>query len=277
MDSWTEDRPFKDRFLELFKIARNKHATVADLAIKLQEEVQWNIEWSRPPNTDFEWLQWSGLLKELNKIKSLTGKDRWGWVNEKWDEFLVAGVKELINKQSVTEQEDRWIHWNSWVPAKIIYFTWRVGIGRIPAKKELRRRGVLLDNYICSRCRIMEETTEHLINECMGAVSVWKRIIGWMKLPATADISSCKKTLAYADDLKGSVEWKKIIKVIMQATMWHLWKARNEKEFSGITRSEDNTVDDIKTDTFLWLKSRSKLKDLVWERWEDFNIRDIVK
>ncbi|KAJ0564915.1 hypothetical protein HanIR_Chr06g0256881 [Helianthus annuus] len=59
--------------------------------------------------------------------------------------------------------------------------------------------------------------------------------------------------------------------------MWNIWKARNEKEFEGNNRSENSMVESVMAESFIWLKSRSKLHDIVWERWVDFNIRDIVK
>ncbi|XP_035845720.1 uncharacterized protein LOC118492065 [Helianthus annuus] len=173
MDNWIGMKPFKDWFPDLFKIAKNKQALVADFAIKLPNEVRWNIDWMRPPNNDAEWLQWSGMLNELNKIKFLTGKDRWGWVNEKWDEFSVATVKEHINKQTVNEQEERWKHWITWLPAKVNYFTWRMALGRIPVKIELRRRGVELDNNLCSRCGSVEESTCHLICHTLTFVEAY--------------------------------------------------------------------------------------------------------
>ncbi|XP_022014066.1 uncharacterized protein LOC110913553 [Helianthus annuus] len=198
-------------------------------------------------------------------------------MNSNWEEPSVATVKEQIYKHMESEREEEWKHWNSWMPAKINYFIWRVGIERIPVKTELRKRGIGLDDYLCPRCRSEEKTVNHVISECVESVIVWRQIIDWLKLPSVADTSSCEKALTYADGLKGSILWRKTVKMEMQATMWHLWKARNGKEFKGIARTGESIVEEIKADTFLWLKSRSKVKDIVWERWEDFNIRDIIK
>ncbi|XP_021991372.1 uncharacterized protein LOC110888140 [Helianthus annuus] len=246
LDNWAGGMPFADKYPDLFKIVKNKNASVAELAIRLDNETQWNIEWSRPPNNDGEWAQWT----------------------DKWEEFSVAIIKDQFIKRTVSEQEERWQHWNTWVPAKVNYFTWRTAIGRVPVKSELRKRGIMLNNDICSGCGSADESVNHLISECTSLKTVWWNILAWMKLPTSADVNSTEKIISQG--------WKKTVKLVFQAIIWNLWKARNEREFKGIARSGNNIVEDIKADTFLWLKCKSKFKDIVWERWMDFNIRDIV-
>ncbi|KAJ0668540.1 putative RNA-directed DNA polymerase [Helianthus annuus] len=276
-DNWAGGTPLKDRYPDLFRIARRKRACIADFAVKVHNETQWNIEWTRPPNSDIEWGQWSGMLNVLNKEGLGSWEDRWGWRTDKWEEFTVATVKEQIAKLKESEQDVQWPHWNSWAPTKVNYFTWRAALGRIAVKQELRKRGVELGNGLCTRCGTSEESVEHLISGCTLSKSVWWNILVWLKLPVNGDLSSCEKIMAYANGLNGSTDWKKTVKMVFQATIWHLWKTRNEKEFRGVSRSGNNVVEDVKTDTFLWMKGRSNFKDLVWERWVDFNVRDIIK
>ncbi|XP_035838208.1 uncharacterized protein LOC118485831 [Helianthus annuus] len=280
LDNWVGGMPFKERYPDLFRIARRKRACIADFAVKVHNETQWNIEWTRPPNSDVEWGQWSGMLSDLNKVGLGSGEDRWGWrtdcntsmyqslqqfcvwfggsycfhisksdtsalaglgcYTDKWEDFTVAAVKEHIAKLVDSEQDVQWPHWNSWASAKVNYFTWRAALGRIAVKQELRKRGIEL-------------------------------------LPLYVDISSCVKIMAYVDGLSGSTDWKKVVKLVFQATIWHLWKSKNEKEFKGISRSGNNVVEDVKADMFLWMKCRSNFKDLVWDRWVNFNIRDTIK
>ncbi|XP_021995772.1 uncharacterized protein LOC110892949 [Helianthus annuus] len=243
LDNWAGGMPFADKYPDLFKIVKNKDAKVADLAIRLENENQWNIEWSRPPNNDGEWAQWSGMLCDLNKATFNNGEDCWGWMTDKLLEFSIAIIKDQLMKFTASEHEERWQHWNTWVPAKVNYFTWRTAIGRIPVKSELRKRGLK---------------------------TVWWNILAWMKLPTSTVVRSIEEIMGYINGLAGSQGWKKTVNLACQATIWNLWKARNEREFRGIARSGNNIVEDIKADTFLWLKSRSKFKELVWERrWKE--------
>ncbi|XP_022041188.1 uncharacterized mitochondrial protein AtMg00310-like [Helianthus annuus] len=139
LDNWAGELPLRDRYPELYKIAKNKQETVAKHGTKVGNETHWNIEWRRPPNNDEEWRQWSGMWNELNKTKIDIAADRWGWKSDKWETFSVAAVKRLIDKQLITEPEEQWNHWNTWAPAKINYFTWRAAIGKIAVKEELKK------------------------------------------------------------------------------------------------------------------------------------------
>ncbi|KAJ0679465.1 hypothetical protein HanOQP8_Chr12g0459781 [Helianthus annuus] len=54
-------------------------------------------------------------------------------------------------------------------------------------------------------------------------------------------------------------------------------RSRNDWVFNGYKGSTGRIVDEVKEMSFLWIKERSKLKNLVWDRWKDFNIRDVIK
>ncbi|KAJ0867162.1 putative transcription factor interactor and regulator CCHC(Zn) family [Helianthus annuus] len=172
LDNWNGDMPFVKKYPDLFKIVKNKDAKVADVVIRLEAENQWNIDWSRPPNGDGEWAQWSGMLNDLNKATSNNGEDRWGWMTNKWEDFSVAIIKDQLMKPLIGEQEEQWKHWNTWAPAKVNYFTWRTAMGRILVKSELRKRGIMLDKDTCSRCGVADESVKHLVSDCTSLKSV---------------------------------------------------------------------------------------------------------
>ncbi|XP_021971088.1 uncharacterized protein LOC110866044 [Helianthus annuus] len=216
-------------------------------------------------------------IQSLNKAKFKTGDDKWNWKSSSKGEFIVAEIRSQIASQDNNGSEEEWRHWNKWVPPKINYFTWRASVGRIPVKSELIKRRIPINSNICSRCNAQEESVNHAICGCSGSKRIWRDIVNWLKLPSSTEFHECKDVLEYVKDLPGSNEWKKVINVVFQTTMWNIWKARNEKEFEGNNRSENSMVESVMAESFIWLKSRSKLHDIVWERWVDFNIRDIVK
>ncbi|KAJ0871758.1 putative reverse transcriptase zinc-binding domain-containing protein [Helianthus annuus] len=266
IDNWCDGKRFKERFPGLFKIARNKHVRVVDCFTKLDSENQWNLGWLRPPDSDEEWAQWTIMLHLLNNVKFKPGADRWAWKSNDKGEFTVAAVRNQITKQDGTVTEEEWK-----------YFTWKAMLERIPVKKELTKRRIPIDNQLCSRCETEEETVDHVICGCNNSKTTWREILGWIKLSTSAEFRGVKEALDHVDGLTGSKEWKKIINAVFQTTIWNIWKARNEKEFEGKTRSGVNIAETTMTDSFVWLKSRSKFQELIWERWVDFNIRDIVK
>ncbi|XP_021995329.1 uncharacterized protein LOC110892477 [Helianthus annuus] len=149
-------------------------------------------------------------------------------------------------------------------------------IVRIPIKKELIRRRIPMNNQLCLRCGIQEETVDHVICGSTSSKSVWKKILVWLKIPTSTEFCGCREALEYVNDLTGSNEWKKVIRTVFQTTVWNIWKSRNEKEFEDKLRTSNDIVETIMADSFIWLKSRAKLNDIVWVRWTDFNIRDLV-
>ncbi|XP_021985231.1 uncharacterized protein LOC110881199 [Helianthus annuus] len=227
LDNWCGGKIFKEIYPALFKIATNRQVKVADCVIKLENENQWSIGW----------LEWKTAEK---------------------GEFSVAEIRKQIIKQDGAGVEERWKNWNRWVPPKVSYFTWRATIGRIPVKKELIRRRIPITNQLCSRCEAEEETADHVICGCISSKAVWKNILIWLKLPAATEFQGCREAIEYANGLTGSKDWKKIISVVVQTTMWNIWKSRNEKEFEGNIRNSSEIAEKIMADSFIWLKSISK-------------------
>ncbi|XP_021979879.1 uncharacterized protein LOC110876004 [Helianthus annuus] len=276
LDRWSGDRSLKDAYPGIFKIAENKHAMVADYVTVLQNENQWFITCTRPPNTDEEWSQWANLLQQINGTRVSGKEDRWGWKSDSKGIFSVAAVRNQLNKAEVNQEVEEWKLWNKWVPPKANYFSWRAALEKISVKRELVRRGMNISNVLCPRCGVSEETVDHLICECRVSQRIWVEVSKWLKVPSISGRRNCKELMEHCYTLKGSGDWRKIINVVIQAALWNIWKSRNDKEFEGHLRNEKEILDNIMEDSFIWVKTRSKIQGIVWERWLDFNIRDVV-
>ncbi|KAJ0860513.1 hypothetical protein HanRHA438_Chr13g0624471 [Helianthus annuus] len=73
----------------------------------------------------------------------------------------------------------------------------------------------------------------------------------------------------------GSVKIKKAIHAVCLTTMWVLWKMRNDMVFNHLSPSVQNSVANIKSLSFLWVKHRSKVSALDWEIWNGFNLHKV--
>ncbi|KAF5820296.1 hypothetical protein HanXRQr2_Chr01g0000601 [Helianthus annuus] len=125
-------------------------------------------------------------------------------------------------------------------------------------------------------CYVPEETVNHILWDCLFAKSVWWSIFNWIKLPFPDKPTTVQEILANAVETNGSKTWKKLIGVVIQVTAWEIWKARNEKTFNERQIHFNRTADSIKEIVFLFVTGRSKFCNLDWERWIDFNIRDVI-
>ncbi|MFS7947983.1 putative reverse transcriptase zinc-binding domain-containing protein [Helianthus anomalus] len=275
-DSWVGIGPLKDRFPDMYAIAKNKRSLVKDCVFRLGSEIRWAWDWLRGPNNTAEWASFADLFKELDGVEICGGEDVWKWRPESDGRYVVANVRDQIMKMSNEAEEDQWGCWNRWVPQKINYFCWRATRNKIACKVELGKRGVPIHDMECARCGEQHEDVKHLMINCPIAKGIWWTILVWLKLPANIDFNNCEEALNVADNYIGSKSWKKVIGMICMVTMWQIWKARNEKVFQGTNVSIIRTVEDIKANLFLWLKERSKFKDINWERWCDFNVSDVI-
>ncbi|MFS7977434.1 putative reverse transcriptase zinc-binding domain-containing protein [Helianthus anomalus] len=220
-------------------------------------------------------------IEELERIlldeKTSDKEDVWKWGPRNNEIISVALLRDEITKSSLEPNDVPWKHWNKWVPPKVNLFIWRAIKGRIAVKVELVKRGVQLENQICSRCNKEEESVNHLLLSCLKSRAVWWNVLIWLKLPVQMNYNSCEDLFDKIEELNGSKVWKNLIKAIFMITFWHIWKFRNDKEFNKKEGLISELVEGIKELSYLWIKERARLKNLVWERWKEFNVRDIIK
>ncbi|KAJ0535046.1 putative reverse transcriptase zinc-binding domain-containing protein [Helianthus annuus] len=267
----------KTRFPAVFALAKDKEVTVSQSVRSEGGLSKWSWDWSRKPGNAQEKQQYEDLLIALKDRKLVDKEDVWQWKPRKNELISVLLLRDEMLKKSLEDNDVEWGHWNKWVPSKVNLFTWRAAKNRIAAKVELIKRGVQLENQVCSRCKKEEESVNHLLLNCLKSRAIWRNILIWLKLPIQLNSDSCGDLLEMIEEINGSKEWKKLIKAIFMITIWQIWKYRNDVEFNKKEGLLKDSIDDIKELSFLWIKERSRLKNLVWERWKDFNIRDVIK
>ncbi|MFS7918598.1 putative RNA-directed DNA polymerase [Helianthus anomalus] len=166
--------------------------------------------------------------------------------------------------------------WNSWAPHKVNYLLWRALMGKIASKAGLIRRGIHLADSLCPRCGLYNEDPDHIFVNCLWSKSIWWNLLVWMKISFPVDISSLKEFVSYLLSRPGGKIWKRLVYTIVLATVWRIWKARNEMTFNGCFIPINRSVELIKEDVFLWIANRSRLKSLVWDNWLSFDISGLM-
>ncbi|KAM0025801.1 putative reverse transcriptase zinc-binding domain-containing protein [Helianthus debilis subsp. tardiflorus] len=203
--------------------------------------------------------------------------DKWKWRSDPDDSFVVKRVRFDIDSALVTDSnEDPVYKWNSWVPPKVNYFLWRALIGKIASKVGLLQRGIPIGDCFCPRCGLSEENVDHLLVGCLWARCLWWNVLVWMRISFPADIGTLPDLLGYIEEQPGSKAWKRIVYSIVSATVWRIWKARNEMIFENRFIPVSVSVEQIKEDVFLWLSSRAPRQPPSWDKWRIFDISDML-
>jgi len=100
------------------------------------------------------------------------------------------------------------------------------------------------------------ETSSHLLLHCDFFGTVWFFILRWLGIYTVMpyDVISHFTQFSF---IGGAAKSKRyILQVIWYATVWEIWKERNNRVFSEKQWSIQQMVDKIKSVTFMWLKGK---------------------
>ena len=117
----------------------------------------------------------------------------------------------------------------------------------------------------CVLCDADEESETHLFLQCTWVKEIWASIALWCELDLSG-IDSMEQILAITHALLQSNAQKKVVNTIILATIWFIWKARNDAIFNNKKVSTRLVVEEVKSNTFLWIKNRGKML-LNWDSW----------
>ncbi|KAL4580730.1 hypothetical protein LXL04_016932 [Taraxacum kok-saghyz] len=140
---------------------------------------------------------------------------------------------------------------------------------RLPSKANLSNRGIVIPAANCALCGGPEESEVHLFLECTWVKEVWALIETWCELDLSM-ITNIEQLLGVAHSLLQSSTHKKVIHAVILSAIWSIWKARNEITFNNKTTSPSVVAEEIKHNSFFWVKNRGKMPQLRWDSWSIF-------
>jgi hypothetical protein len=142
--------------------------------------------------------------------------------------------------------------------------TWITNITKCNlALRGIHEAGGSLD---CVHCHGREEDDRHLFIFCDFAVIVWNAIFRWIKVII---VLPPNLFLLY-DCLIGAAPNKRIrygYSVIWHATVWMLWRSRNEIRFANGVKDVEKVVENIKLLSWRWGLSRRKIPVCLFYEW----------
>lgn len=123
--------------------------------------------------------------------------------------------------------------WHKDVPLKVMLFAWRLFRDKLPTKDNLLHQGVIEnDSRMCVAGCGLEESSHHLVLHCNVFWSVWHLIYKWLGIVAVIpyNVSDHFNQFSYSSDI--SKVRRSIIQVIWFASVWEIWKERNNTIFN---------------------------------------------
>jgi len=115
--------------------------------------------------------------------------DSWGWRPEEGGAFSMRScylkLVRLMLEEEVWSVEERGVFetiCKSKAPLKVIAFSWKLFLDRVPTRSNLSRRNCLppTESMLCVLCGRMEESSKHLILHCHFTANVWESVMNWL-------------------------------------------------------------------------------------------------
>ncbi|KAH1217645.1 putative ribonuclease H protein [Glycine max] len=125
--------------------------------------------------------------------------------------------------------------WKLVIPHNVAIFVWKLSKDRLPIRKNLQCRNILLEeqHQLCPFCSGEEEDNNHLIFTCPFSYQIWQNCYKWIGVQITQHRNP-KRTFLYAYNCFWFKRNKTIVwRVVWCAVAWSIWCHRNKIVFEG--------------------------------------------
>lgn len=194
------------------------------------------------------------LLVDLEGFAFSLEEDFWNWKPEDNGFYSVHSMyrkleEGMLEEENLSERESKIFAqiWKSPAPLKVVAFSWKLLHDRIPTRLNLLRRHSLPpDTSVnCVFCDFVGESFNHLFLHCEVASNIWREVLNWFG----GNFVTPPNLSYHWDCWNGEIGDKKLrkwCKLIWHASVWAIWRVRNEKIFNRVIKNVDEIVEEIK-------------------------------
>uniref|UniRef100_A0A2N9FE24 Reverse transcriptase domain-containing protein n=1 Tax=Fagus sylvatica TaxID=28930 RepID=A0A2N9FE24_FAGSY len=220
-DRWCGEEPLRLTFPELFSIAREKDASIANLLSFEFGMMHWNLSFIRNVH---DW-ELESLISFMDCIYASPlkgeGEDRICWESPSHSLFAVKRYYQSLTPRPSIPFPWKSI-WKAKVPPLVAFFSWIATLGKTLTIDNLRKRDFILQNWCCM-CKRNEESVDHLFLHCSVARDMWSMVLGmfgvhWVMPRSVLDLFSCWMGRLGRND--SVLVWK----MILHCLIWCLWR-----------------------------------------------------
>ncbi|XP_058757877.1 uncharacterized protein LOC131631117 [Vicia villosa] len=124
--------------------------------------------------------------------------------------------------------------WRLKVLSKVSIFAWRLILGRLLTRENLKNRGILVEDRdcCCVFCFKALESSNHLFESCPFTTRIWNKVGDWLGNSVKITIEELKNFGEHLEKIK-ALEEQLTVGVIWLAIVWNLWLSRNAILFKG--------------------------------------------
>ncbi|GAU25512.1 hypothetical protein TSUD_279970 [Trifolium subterraneum] len=118
----------------------------------------------------------------------------------------------------------------------------------------------------CVGCVGNVEASLHLFLHCSSAMNVWYEVFRWLGVVLVVPPS----LFLLFEMMRGSARCEKIRKgfvIIWHATLWSLWKARNNAIFGNGSINPQGIFEDIKVLSWKWSLTKLNVSPSMFYEW----------
>jgi len=268
-DVWVGGVSLRSRFSRLFDLAEFKGETVSKVC-----QLGWGIEgdawrWRRRL---FAWEEEQAgeltiLLQNVNL--QVDKDDMWHWFLENSRVYSVRSAYHFLRAQPLgSTMVAPSSLWNKDIPLKVVLFAWRLFRDRLSTKDNLFRHGVIdHDSRMCVSGVGSLKNSSHLIMHCRGFGLVWNFIYRWIGISMVTPCYVVDHFNQFTYAGGGAKTQRSIMQVLWFATVWEIWKERNNRVFNAKECSILEVVDKIKALSYVWLKAKFTSLPLNFHGW----------
>lgn len=260
-DCWIGDIKLAARFPRLFALETDKGCSIRDRF----DNNNWVWSWRIPVRSGRLGSQFNDLVSLLPSRLSSDEKDSWVWLDGKSEKFMVAIIRNKVQKRIAQVSNRNKTSWIPLVPKKVNLFAWRMLRDCLPTYTNLFARGIDVQTMRCLWCNHGIETSIHIFKRCELATKTRRQISKWIGV--IIPDSSPKETMVWIDGLQLQRKKDERLKAIMFTWWWNLWKARNNWIHNQCKERCDDLFFNTMSSAFLWVTKRSNKHQVTWLTW----------
>nr|GEW22974.1 RNA-directed DNA polymerase, eukaryota [Tanacetum cinerariifolium] len=257
---WRGDTAFKELAPRIYALESLKGISVA---AKLSHG-GLDLSLQRKPRGGAEQVQLELLQDLIHGCLLSNSNDRWSWSLDGGGDFTVSSARKAIDNHILPKGTTK-TRWIKEVPIKINIHAWKVKNDCFPTRFNMSRRGMDIDSTLCPLCNSMAESSRHLFFSCNFIRDIMLKINRWWEVDHR-EIDSYDEWLEWLASIRLPMKVKKVFQGICVIVWWYIWNWRNKKIFGHETSPKANIFDEIVSQSFYWIRFRSRVS-FNWNEW----------